>query len=165
MNWVLTKQLSTGSAWDADSVFTSSRRLSDKKSKITTAIKNIAQQPGAFSSCSILLSRCTREEKNIPEKVQVKIFVFSMAQLDKILEGSFVDQEANLIKSQLIAKCRFLGSVRALQSPRTSIFFRFIKVCWVVFVLSKNRTPCFVVNKRWISGVPSIGIRWSDLSA
>lgn len=50
-----------------------------------------------------------------------------MAQLDKILEGNFVDQEANLIKSHLIAKCRFLGSVRALQSPRTSNFFPFYK--------------------------------------
>lgn len=46
-----------------------------------------------------------------------------MAQLDKILEGNFVDQEANLIKSHLIAKCRFLGMQCARVTITTYIEF------------------------------------------
>lgn len=63
------------------------------------------------------------------EKVLVQNRCFSMAQVVEIVEVNFTDQQPNLIKSQVTAKYRFLGSWRVLQSPRTSklLFHAFYK--------------------------------------
>ena len=46
-----------------------------------------------------------------------------MTQVVEIVEVNFTDQQLNLIKSQVTTKYRFLVSLRALQSPRTSKLF------------------------------------------
>lgn len=140
VNWVL-KPLFQRDQRGMNSVITSIGRLSDKKvENHDYNCKYTAQQPRRLIKPVVPdCPRVARGINNIAGKVLVQNLCFSMAQVVEIVGVYFTDQKPNLIKSQVTAKYRFLGSWRALQSPRTSklFYYAFYKGCCVDVV---NRT-------------------------